>query len=39
MWKEAIRDCNKAAKETELTVKIQKPNTRQWQNTNTYKNM
>jgi hypothetical protein len=29
MWNEAIRNCNKAAEETGLTVKIQKPNT--WQ--------
>ena len=27
MWKEAIRNRNKAAEETELAVKIQKPNT------------
>ena len=39
MRKEVIRNSNKAAEETGLTVKIQKPNIWQQQKTNKYKNV
>jgi len=39
MLKEAIRNSNKTGKESEFTVRKQKPNTWQEEKTNKYKNM